>query len=233
MFRTQKLNVGVQSFIGKSSELERYLNTFDLVMVGSDQVWNYENTSFDKVYFLDFRINKFRKISYAASFGRDNIPEKIQSEIINLLESFDMIGVRESSGKRIINSKINKQVSVTLDPTLLLSSKEWYEEFPLIRKPKVDKYLLVYTIGHDKNLDKVALLFAAKNDLKLVRIMRDFRDEFRLSEKHKNPNVEEFLSLINNASYIITNSFHGVAFSVNFKKISLCILIHKIRLIVE
>lgn len=217
-FKNDKLKIGTEHFIGKSANLENYLNKFSTVIVGSDQVWNYINTSFDKVYLLDFKSNKYKKVSYAASFGRDIIPENMEKQMASLLQDFDMISVRENSGKTIINKMFDKQVYVTLDPTLLLTNKEWHKEFPATTQIQSKKYLLVYTIGRDRELDKIAKNFAKRYHLELVRIMRDFRDNLRFSEIRKNPSVEDFLSLISNAEYVITNSFHGVAFSINFKK---------------
>lgn len=217
-FKSNNLKIANEIFIGSTDELSSYFNTFDVVVVGSDQVWNFNNTSFDKTYFLDFEKNTFKKTSYAASFGMDSIPEDVKGEYKRLLSSFSAISVREDSGRGIISNLTNIEPAVSLDPTLLLDDNDWKRLVPTLQKKIIkESYLLIYTIGRDKNIEDIAQYVSKQMNLKIVRIMKDFRDEFS-SYKNVNPSIEEFLSLFYNAEYVLTNSFHGVAFSINFKK---------------
>lgn len=218
-FKIEKMCIGENAFLGKTHELENYLNNFDAIFVGSDQVWNWKNTSFDKVYFLGFDNLRAKKISYAASFGMSEIPLNMQDEYKELLSSFNSISVREASGKKIVDSLLGINVNVTLDPTLLHNKMTWESFLPSIKKnDRCMDYLLVYTIGRDKNIDKIANEISKRHNLKIIKIMNDFRDKFSFSFEGINPTVEEFLFTINNAKYVLTNSFHGVAFSINFNK---------------
>ncbi len=218
-FKKEKLNIGSSSFLGNSDELREYLNTFDIIIVGSDQVWNYKNTSFDKVYFLDFANLKPKKVSYAASFGMSEIPKNVESEYMRLLSDFKLISVREKSGKNIVESLTGKNTEITLDPTLLHNKQTWEKFLPTIKSDSSQKkYLLIYTIGRDDNINRIADEISKKYNLSVIKIMNDFRDNFNPSYKGLNPSVEEFLCVINNAECILTNSFHGVAFSINFNK---------------
>lgn len=218
-FKATKMNIGETIFLGKSNGLEKYLDNFDIIFVGSDQVWNYKNTSFDKVYFLDFDNLNAKRVSYAASFGMSSIPKNIEEEIKELLSGFQSISVREESGKKMIDSLIDIEAKITLDPTLLHNKVAWENFLPTIQKSNsCEDYLLVYTIGKDINIDKIANEISQKYNLTIVKVMNDFRDNFNSSFKGINPSVEDFLFAINNAKYILTNSFHGVAFSINFNK---------------
>lgn len=218
-FKKEKMNIGSIHFLGKSDEFEEYLNIFDIIIVGSDQVWNYRNTSFDKVYFLDFSNLKPKKVSYAASFGMSVIPSNVKGEYRRLISGFESVSVRENSGKEIVGSLTGMNAEVTLDPTLLHNKQDWENLLPIIKKRNhQEKYLLVYTIGRDNNINRLANEISKKYNLTIIKIMNDFRDKYSISYEGINPSVEEFLRLVNNAEFILTNSFHGVAFSINFNK---------------
>lgn len=219
IFKDNTLNISPEKFIGRSSQFEYYVNKYETIVVGSDQVWNYVNTSFDKVYLLDLNNSNIKKISYSASFGMEMLESSYESDYKKLLGEFQAISVREKSGKNIINKLLpDKNIEVTLDPTLLLTKEDWSMRFPVINiNPERVPYILVYTIGKDKKLDHIAKFISEEFQLKIIRIKRDFRD-ISFSDKNINPSVEDFMAYINNANLILTNSFHGVAFSINFKK---------------
>lgn len=190
-------------------------NEYDLFITGSDQVWSPTCAGFDKNYFLNFVKNSTKKVSYAASFGVATIPDRFKDDYINLLQSFSHISVRERSGIDIVRKLIKKDATLVMDPTLLLSKQQWKEK--LVLNKEKNKYILIYMISEDKNLIKDAKKFAKNRGLE-VRYVHDCiyktKEVVNLNKVSPNKWVELFYS----AEYVFTNSFHGVAFSINFGK---------------
>ena len=199
-----------------SKEVRKYLKQWDKVICGSDQIWNYNNTGFDKTYFLDFIDDEDKKISYAASFGVENIENKYIEEYKKLLSGIKYLSVREESGKKIIKKILNRDVKVVLDPTLLLGKNEWCE-FSSVKYMKKDKYILLYTLHYSSEIIDIAKKLSEKLKYKVIMISTRMKYYFS-SFKCLNPNPNEFVNLINNAEYVITDSFHGTVFSINLEK---------------
>jgi len=185
---------------------------YDIYIVGSDQVWNLSCSGNDRAYFLDF-VETEKKISYAASFGSDTI-ENIE-EISCYLRQFHRISVREKSAKFIIEDLISSSiVSVVLDPTFLISKEQWANEFNLTFRKE---YVLVYEVLVGDKLFNSAIEFARQSNLKVICITNT--DRLRMGAKViKDAGPKEWLSLFAGAAYVFTNSFHGLAFSINFEK---------------
>ncbi len=187
-------------------------------VTGSDQVWNCDCTKFDKAYFLDFAEPRFKN-SYAASFGFDEIPEQHKEEYKRLLYDYNQISVREEQGRKILNDLIGRDVPVTLDPTLLLSKEEWASEFV---KKNDKKYILVYSFIITESMRNFINKLSAEKGLPVVVLMPDrtLRNKYGLNnatfKTHVSP--EKWVEYFYNATYVVTNSFHGTAFSINFNK---------------
>ncbi|APX71957.1 polysaccharide pyruvyl transferase family protein [Companilactobacillus allii] len=215
-FTKRNYRLSEETFEGMSQKLNEYVNNFGIISVGSDQVWNWENTSFDKVYFLDFKNCKAKLISYAASFGMSTVPNDKKLEYKRLLSRFDDISVRESDGEKILSDLgINKKVSTVLDPTLLISSNTWLKS---VKREKINKnYILMYSIGKNHHMDEIARSFSKATGLRIIRIATNLRDWFG-GFKTVNPGIDKFINLFYDATYVFTDSFHGVAFSLNFNK---------------
>jgi hypothetical protein len=191
---------------------------YNTLITGSDQVWNTRITNNDLTYFLDFVQNKCRKISYAASFGVSSIPQDVVSLITPSLITIDYLSVREKTGASIINSITKKFVNVVLDPTLLLNIDDW-SEIGGIQPIFSDPYILCYELGMNQpRMMELCLYLQKTTKIKIVKIGNN-RERF--NRKYTLVNAtgpKEFVNLILNADYIVTNSFHGTALSVNFKK---------------
>lgn len=203
---------------------KRLLNTHqdkcsDVVYIsGSDQVWNYNCTGFDKAYFLDFAPND-RKYSYAASFGFDEIPMEYRKEYIRLLKSFKRISVREEQGVSICKNTIGKDAIRVLDPTLLLNETDWKNAFNI--KDNKSDYILVYSFSITKGIyDRVNYLQNKTNYRVIVLSENAKSSEYKFENSTYRDNVDpvKWVELFANAKYIVTNSFHGTAFAINFKK---------------
>lgn len=198
------------------SDLENLNRYYDGFVCGSDQIWS--PLVFNPHFFLDFVKDSNKKIAYAPSFGVKSIDDVYAKyETKKLLEDFKHLSVREETGKKIIEHLISKKTDVVLDPTLLLTKYQW--ETLLGLKNKVEKpYMFVYMLGHnEKHWEET---YKIANQLNLdIKIIPVFDEDLKRPDCVKfavGPN--EFLNLLYNASYICTDSYHGLAFSVNFKK---------------
>ena len=195
-------------------------NDYDAFVTGSDQVWACDLNCYDDSYFLSFAKSDKLKFSYAASFGRtlEMMTDDEKSFISKQMIDYKCISVREASSVKICSALWNRQdAQPVLDPTLLLDKDDWSK---VTVKPAQQKYVLCYLMQSRKN-DTEALKFAKRiakgRGLKLVKICRGLTS-LLWGETLYVPTVEEWLGLFMNAEYIVTNSFHGVAFSVNFNR---------------
>lgn len=197
-----------------SDELRNDIPNVDLFCTGSDQVWNIlYNNKIDDTYFFDFLPDECYRISYASSFGGYKFEHNDIEKYKNYLEKYSYVTVREDSGLEILKSFgiDGKQV---LDPTLLLSERDW-KTISSEGKIKGD-YILVYQLRHNKNFDHYAKELSLKTGLKIVRISTMFYQKFKNGTFCYLPSPAEFLWYINNAKCLLTDSFHGTCFAVNF-----------------
>jgi hypothetical protein len=188
---------------------------FDAFITGSDQVWNYKTAGFDKIYFLNFVSDNLKKFSYAASFGTDKIPRTLKFEYKSLLNSFNKISVREKEGSIIIKDLLGKSVPVVLDPTMLISKEEWIKYSTPINFSK--GYVLLYLMFETKSIFKFARDLANKKGLNVIYINNRLFNKTGIYNL-RNVTPSQWIYLFYNASYIVTNSFHGACFSINFNK---------------
>ena len=196
-------------------DLKKDAGNYDIFITGSDQVWNSNITDGDPAYFLDFVTDVRKKNAYAASFGFSDIPIELKTFYYGKLKNFKNISTREKQGAKIIKDLLSINTPVVLDPTLLVKKEEWYslaEDY----KSKKD-YILIYAFGGSANIMEFAKNLAKKTNCKIVSIANPYFNKLGFYyEKKAGP--ERFLGLMKNARYVITNSFHGTVFSINFNK---------------
>ena len=194
---------------------------YDVLCIGSDQVWNYMKGYSLEPFFACFDKNNTKKITYASSIGLSSLSVEAEQVFKKELASFAYISVREQQASEILEKLLNRKIDVVLDPTLILNKQEWIEVAKYDMCPK-EKYLLVYIVTI-KPCDYVLTLarhIAKQRNLKIVRICRDAYPE------HSGSDVEEiltagpsdFVGLFSKAEFVVTNSFHGTVFSINFSK---------------
>lgn len=197
------------------------LKAYDLYVSGSDQIWNplctNGNSIVNEHYFLQFAPAGARKISYATSLGSFRFKADQQEKVKTLLESFDYLSVREKDGKEYLESLLDKEVKQVLDPTLLLSKSDWINKLGLKEKEFKTDYILVYTVPRSDLLKEVVSYYAQK-DIRIIAVDSNIRKLGPIDEQIRDAGPEEFLNLFLNAKKIITDSFHGVCFSINFQK---------------
>lgn len=195
---------------------------FDAFICGSDQIWS--PLHLDSRYFLDFVEDTSKMISYAPSMGVTSIERPGDDKKIGMLtDRFKYLSVRERSAADIINKINGRNAKVVLDPTLLLSSDEWNSILPDFEMTR--PYLLVYFLRENYSYWRKVKRIAKKMNLD-IRVIPVFKHDLKLKGKKNGGNtiyVEDvdpitFVKLIKEASLVCTDSFHGMAFSINYMK---------------
>lgn len=199
------------------NELQKDYPVFDAYISGSDQVWNSKitNDSPDLVYYMAFGEKKSRRITYAISA---DIKESELDTITPYVKNIHAISVRESDTKEKLEKLFKKEIYVHLDPTLLLKSKDYMKLEESIFIP--EKYVMFYGLKMNDNslLRKTLLRVVEKYNLPIVDISPIDNKIKNVKYKKNIISPGEFLSYIKNAEIIVTNSFHGVVFSIIYHK---------------
>lgn len=194
---------------------------YDVICVGSDQVWNYEKGYSLEPFFACFDKKGTKKISYASSIGLSALSKEAEVVFEKELSGFSHLSVREQQASDLLEKLLHREVDVVLDPTLILDSKEWLEVAKFDMCPK-EKYILVYivTIKPCDYVLEVARHIAKQRNLKIVRICRDAYPERSGKDVQEilTAGPSDFVGLFANAEFVVTNSFHGTVFSINFSK---------------
>ncbi len=182
---------------------------------GSDTVFAVPEFGFDDGFYASYPVMQGRSVAYAASFGDYDIEESQLSELKKRLHNFKAIALRENDKKPIVESLTNSPVYKVIDPTLLLSPEEYTD---IIQEPDTDDpYLLLYSRRGDAVMQEFAENLANEKGLKLIEISLNAQNAERHTMRY-DAGVEEFLGLVKNASAVVTNSFHGMIFAVQFKR---------------
>ena len=183
----------------------------DFYITGSDQVWN----KLDGSYFLDFVKNGNPRISYAASFGGRNYTAQEAEYVKSWLKKFSSISVREKEGLILCDRLGILNSELVPDPTLLLEEKE-YKNFFTGSVNHRSPYLFLYLLEHECDFDAQQVYdFAKKHNLEVVYVISQGEQD---SFPKAYPTVPQWLELLSNARYVVTNSFHGMVFSLIFER---------------
>ncbi|WP_017445381.1 polysaccharide pyruvyl transferase family protein [Gayadomonas joobiniege] len=188
---------------------------FDAVVVGSDQVWRPAYSPGIESFFLSHLANNsdIKKVSYAASFGVDHCNEYTQSQLAECsaaLHKFDGVSVREDSGVELCKEHFGVQATHVIDPTMLLDPSDYIE---LIEKDKIKKSngnMMVYVLDKSQEKRNMIAQVVSEKELNPYTIILEGNNPF--------PPVTEWLRGFMDAEYVVTDSFHGVVFSILFNK---------------
>lgn len=210
---------------GNNDQLRAAPGDYDVYISGSDQIWNPKLFIFDYSYFLDFVPKGKKKVSFASSFGKADFEESYKEKCGQLLSDFSYISVREKSGEAIVKELCGKKAVTSVDPSLLLTKQDWA---PMMvsasSKAKAFNGILCYFMpGDDLVTDAIESVARQLHERTGLPIMRLGIKEHKVFSY---PRVEtdikagpaEFLAYFAGAQYVVTNSFHGTAFSINFGK---------------
>ena len=184
---------------------------------GSDSIWDITEFDMDRAFFADYPIMKGNSMAYAPSF-QDSFLEyqKDQKQLlIKYLNNFTSIGIRDEEPLDFLKCYTYVAVKRVVDPTMLLESNDYNDI--IAPRQENERYLLYYSRRYNKAMENFVDEIASKNNLKVIEISLRYKN----CEKHKmfyEAGVEEFLSLIKYADFVVTNSFHCLIFALLFKK---------------
>lgn len=221
-FMTNRLSLSSKKLL-TGKEVEELKDDYDIFCAGSDQIWNLSAPDYDSVYFMNFTGK--RRFSYAASMGGvSNLDywqkvAKNQLKDLELVDTLDVVSVREKSAVSLLQNYTSKEIKVVLDPTLLMDKEQWE---PIIGKRVIKgKYIFLYSIGYSEEVYQLAKRLSELYHMPMITVYA-LRTNYKYFSKGvkraKYESPEDFLSLIKNAEFVVTNSFHGTVFSINFQK---------------
>lgn len=224
LHRLDKKKEAFHNFISQnlilSDRAENVSEKYDAVIVGSDQVFNPKNTDGDSMYLLDFN-GKAKKIAYAASIGNNaflNLWQgKYNVDYKTLLGAFSAISFREKEATDFVTELLGKTYRTVLDPVLLAGNPLW-ERFDKIHPE--EEYAFVYNLGNIPLLVDFVHNLHKKTGLKVCVVNKDIKGDILLRKYSNVSSVspEDFLRMLSGAKYVVTDSFHGTAFSILFRK---------------
>lgn len=222
--------LGVSPEIKSNEDLVEYIESqkFDAYVVGSDQVWRPMFSPNLMTYFLDFAKDnsEVKKIAYAASFGVDcwELTESDTEKARDLAPLFDLITVRESSAVDLVNQYLGCSATHVLDPTMLRSKEDYRALFqnPTCKLRETDGELFCYVLDKAPFVSEVIEACKQSTGLNPYFCMPDPPCYYlEIHEDKKNcivPPVEQWLKSFDDAKMVVTDSFHGVVFSIIFNK---------------
>lgn len=200
----------------------------DLVVYGSDQVWArfpFSDYDFDPFYLADNSLLADRHIAYAASMGSIDLSDDQRKRMAELLKRFDAIGVREKDMVPLLG-EMGFDAELVCDPTLLLTAEKWNELLPL-KRPFKERYALFYDFQYGSFDVESIRRFCESRSLKLVTISAFLRMSSYYSDELGIINPQDFINLVAHADYVFSSSFHGLAFSIIFRRQFYCSFINK------
>lgn len=215
-FVKSKLNLTKRYITVK--DLEKDPPKADIYVTGSDQTWNSDyNNGVDRGFFLDFIPQNNKRIAYVASFGKDSLDCSEINETTKYLSRYDKISVREDSAIIILDNLGYKGAIQLIDPTLQITKEDWLQ---LSSKRLVkEKYLILMLLyNEDNNATEYARKIADEKNLKLVKISWEMFKPRMVDKLFTHRSPADFISLFYHADFVVTNSFHGLAFSINLEK---------------
>lgn len=179
---------------------------------GSDQIWNSSTMYVDPMYYLRFAPAE-KRIAFAPSFGRDFVAEYNKKKMSKWISDFAYLSVREDSGVRLIKDLTGRDAIHLIDPTLMVKGETWKKTLNL--QDKEENYILTYFLDKPSESARKAIA-ELKETLKCEVIAIPYQfDDMSYCDKVVPTGPIEFLDLINNAKCVLTDSFHGTAFSIN------------------
>lgn len=209
-------------FYGSMDAIKNNPPDYDVYMTGSDQVWNSRFIGGDSAFFLGFAGAGKPKVSYAASISNRGIDKEYEKKYQQYLKDYKSISVREASTAKIVSDLTGCDVNVVCDPSLLLDKDEWLKICP--KQVLVDgEFLLLYVQSYSfdpyPNIVSFTQKMAKRLGLKVVVLM-GLKEGYAVdgATVFETAGPFEFLQLFRDARFVITTSFHGTAFALNFGK---------------
>lgn len=203
----------------KKEELISLANEFDLLICGSDQIWNPKLHQFDEAYFLSYPKIKTKRMSYAASFGQDSLNDDCKKEISRRIAAIERFGCREYSAKKLVEELSGREAFLVLDPVFLVPAERWRElKTDFMHDCDENGYVLAYFLSNPSKSMRALEGYAQRSKKRLYSIGFSPRDIATHAVCQYNLGPQEFLGAIDGAESVITNSFHATAFAIIFHK---------------
>lgn len=211
-------NMIIGEEVSSVGDCEKRFKNFDFLVCGSDQIWNPNIMGgLDPIYFHAYP-TRAKKIAFSTSYGSYIFDEKERLALRGYLKDFHAIAMRENDSSIFIGDIVNFAVDNTLDPTLLLDADQWSKVIP-DDSICIDKnYVLIYALKKNKEMIKIIDYITKELKMHVVAIDQDPFCGYRVDEKISFGGPGDYLNLFANANFVITNSFHGTVFSLNFNK---------------
>lgn len=197
-------------------ELEKIEKEYVAVITGSDQVWCEKCAKEDSAFFLDYIKKSKKKYSYAASIGKSSVNEEMEKKYAALLEDYSFVSIREGSSKDLMHRCNKEDVFVHIDPTLLLNEQKWNEIAS--KNKESSEYILLYTVLGQYKLYDFANRLSQETGLPIIYLNEEMLHRVKGYHYKVGVSPEEFVGYFANAKYVVTNSFHGTAFSIIYHK---------------
>lgn len=198
------------------AELKKNAPDYDIMVTGSDQTWS-PQIGFHPAFFLEFGSPKALRIAYAPSIGVSKLSKEDAYYINVHLQPYDSISCRESLGTKVLQECVKgKEIVNVLDPTFLLRAEDW-DKIAVAPQIKGD-YILCYFIGHKTYYREIATQLSQDLGMPLYFIPVSWQDMGKGNNLLPESGPREFLGLIRDARLVLTDSFHGTAFSINYHK---------------
>lgn len=216
--RFQKDKLITSKPIFKKERLKDFSEKYDMVICGSDQIW--APTVFDEIYMLSFVSSPIFKIAYAPSIGLDYIPNELIHKYKELISKIDYISVRESKGVELLKEKCDIESTLVLDPTLLIDRDHWYKLCKhecIIKEP----FIFIYLLGDNSIFRGQIIEYISKKNMKAIVLSPKLNNKEisnDISDYYSCMGPTKFLSCISQANIVLTDSFHGMIFSILFHK---------------
>ena len=222
-FQKKHLNISRCKYLSEE-DLRKFSDNADVYFSGSDQIWNSGwNGGIVPAFYLSFIPPEKPKYAFCSSFGRMRLSDKEVEDTKEFINQFRFISVREESGRKILLTQYNyKNCTRLVDPTLSLEPDYWRNICKKSKRIK-GKYILIYNLNKSKSFDKYAKEIAKRVGLPIYRFCTRYDQILRNGKSLVIPKIEDFISLIDNAELVITDSFHATAFSMNLNTEVICV----------
>lgn len=213
-YTKQYLKLTAQCF-HSNEELKLNPPLADIYIAGSDQIWNtlFQNGR-DAAFYLDFAPSSAKRISYAASFATEDVVDEYRPFVCKMLQNFDAVSIRERCSLPLLESLGRADGVAVCDPVFLLTRKQWETVLP--QNQSHEEYLLVYDTEFSPKVKEIAKRIAKEKNLKIYNVSAS-----RIGYADKDlwaSSPIDFVQLIRDASYVVSNSFHASAFSIIFER---------------
>ncbi|TCO06903.1 polysaccharide pyruvyl transferase family protein [Natronoflexus pectinivorans] len=193
---------------------------YDVVIYGSDQIWRKQKKEscpgFNDVYFGNESVKAKHRIAFSASMGIIDLSGSDKNYLVQSMNKFDYISVREKDLQTLLEELTNKDIKHTLDPVFLLPKKRWQDL--ITKRPISNNYILLYNLQNNQECNDIAQFIHNKTGFEIIEIIGTINKKNYPKNIKALAGPQEFINWIWHSQYVVTSSFHGVALSILFKK---------------